>query len=647
MAFNGGNSNQTQNGFVEGTIMNNANAGQHSSVTQQPAAFGNQQWSWSGSEIGARYPHSMNMNMNQWERSDLPNMNHYGSMIPTSGVPIPGYAHAYAHAHATIIPPPPPPALPKIPYQPPLPTEDVIDLTQSPSPPRELAVTKTRHKQTTVSQKRNKKRNKRQRASLNRKQKKLAKKLELEQQENSHPVGQQTAPLQKQNEVVDLLDDTDNDDMDISDDSEEETERKNRIDMETSKSLSESDANCKMKALLHVDAARTLGEQGGDDNGTKYVSSAHILSASSIRQSRGDRTTTDTSSVRPSSRRIDARSPIESNELIEKRERLKRTLMRAELERAKAQLAILQMQKEEALKNAKALLFAAKLRKEGALKRNSSFLAEKYSKATKKISDVSQDDDLADISAFPMKSLLIINIGLQGTDDEFVRQRPIESITVFNRSNSNGLQESNDTSEISSEKNEVKVVPSNQAAKLRLDLELAKRRLQLAGLQKKRLEAKQKPAPVESHDLISKKTLTDQAEIILATSAKATVQDLLKRQQELRSNIKASREAQKELKNGQDISHLRQMIQKQQALLSHHGNALKNCTALLQQTKVSLEAEKEAYDQGEVRLRDLLQRKSSSERMVRNVSSKIMKLRRKRDKDAAGHNKGKGGDGSI
>jgi DNA-binding transcriptional MerR regulator len=89
------------------------------------------------------------------------------------------------------------------------------------------------------------------------------------------------------------------------------------------------------------------------------------------------------------------------------------------------------------------------------------------------------------------------------------------------------------------------------------------------------------------------------------------------------------------------------MIQSQQALLSQHGIAVKNCTELLQQTQFSFESELEANAQSQARLRDLLQRKASSEKMVRNVSSKIMKLRRKRDKDATRNMKGKGEDKST
>jgi hypothetical protein len=277
-------------------------------------------------------------------------------------------------------------------------------------------------------------------------------------------------------------------------------------------------------------------------------------------------------------------------------------------------------------------------------------LGEENPEAANKISRVSRSDDLADISAFSMKVLLIMNIGSRETDHESVRQVPIDSVSIFSQSSSiayTDLPEINDVGVIASEKPEAEVVVSNEVAMLRLNLELAKRRLKLAGLQKKRLEVNKKADPVESSDLISKEAIIDQAKNIAIEPAKATVQDLLKRQEELRSNIKASKEAQKELKDGQDISHLRQMIQSQRALLSQHGIAVKNCTELLQQTQFSFESELEANAQSQARLRDLLQRKASSEKMVRNVSSKIMKLRRKRDKDATRNMKGKGEDRST
>jgi|AntRauTorckE5430_2_1112549.scaffolds.fasta_scaffold00605_9 hypothetical protein len=476
----------------------------------------------------------------------------------------------------------------------------------------------------------------------------------MEQIEKSHRVGEEATSPQKLIEIIELLDDTDNDDMDISDDSED---MKLKGSYEWSDSDSDRDDDVKEKAdNLHlVDTSRALGGEGGDDNATKAVSAAQTLSISSRRQTRDDCAAADESFMKPSSIRSKARSPVESNSVIEKMERLKRTLMRAELRRAKSQLAILQMQKEEALKNAKMQLLAAKLRKEGALKRkahkqNSSFLGEENPEAANKISRVSRSDDLADISAFSMKALLIMNIGSREIDNESVRHVPIDSVSIFSQSSSmayTDLPEINDVRVIASEKAEAKVVVLNEVARLRLNLELAKRRLKLAGLQKKRLEVNKKPDPVELGDLISKEAIIEQAKTIAIEPAKATVQDLLLRQEELRSNIKASKEAQKELKDGQDISHLRQMIQSQQALLSQHGIAVKNCTELLQQTQFSFESELEANAQSQARLRDLLQRKASSEKMVRNVSSKIMKLRRKRDKDATRNMKGKGEDKST
>jgi hypothetical protein len=286
--------------------------------------------------------------------------------------------------------------------------------------------------------------------------------------------------------------------------------------------------------------------------------------------------------------------------------------------------------------------------------------------------DASRRGKLPNLSAFTMQSLRIMNIGSQGTDDELARHRSIESLSILRRSSSVVAVASStstsvpDTDDVKSSdisirdnnKNESNVLPSNRVAKLRLDLELAKRRLKLAGLQKKRLEVQRQPTPVpvDVADLSNKNPapvidlqvqtlpqpdpddstdlVIDLTEHLSAKPAKATMQDLLQKQQELLINIKASKEAHKELKDGQDISNLRQMIQKQQALLRQHGTTVTNCTESLQQCKTSLDSEKKAKTQSEATLQGLLQRKAQNENLMGNVSRKIMKLRRKREKAA-------------
>ena len=552
------------------------------------------------------------------------------------------------------------------------------------------------------------------------------------------------------------------DDMDISDESEGEMEhreleqgrgrergRADDMDISTSdsdrnvsgsisicKSSLDADINTDVPANPHMNTnssasattrtsataheTRALKAQNGDissgeDNATKDIPPAQPISASVS-----------------STRRISAIAPLPlpvpietqpqsqsiTNELqlqlLEKRERLKRALKKAlnksEIGRAKAQLAILQMQREEALKLAREQLLAAMQRKEGALKRklerrNSSTPNSNVSgsgsgnvslsgninvttdanprpakqRVIERPDDASRREKLPNLSAFTMQSLRIMNIGSQGTDDELVRHRSIESISILRRSSSvvavastasTGVPEADGvkSSEISicdnnNNNNESNVLSSNRVAKLKLDLELAKRRLKLAGLQKKRLEVQRHPTPVpvnvadlsnkdpapaidlqvqqlpqpdpvDSTDLLNKDPVIDLTEHFPAKPAMVTMQDLLKRQQELLSNIKASKEAHKELKDGQDISNLRQMIQKQQALLRQHGTTVTNCTESLQQCKTSLELEKKAKAQSEAILQDLLQRKAQNENMMGNVSRKIMKLRRKREKAA-------------
>ena len=112
------------------------------------------------------------------------------------------------------------------------------------------------------------------------------------------------------------------------------------------------------------------------------------------------------------------------------------------------------------------------------------------------------------------------------------------------------------------------------------------------------------------------------------------VQDLLKRQKELQESINASREAQKELKKEQDVSSLRKMINKQKVLLEYHGSQLRSCTSDMKKCKGKYEEEKTAKKQNETKLKDLIERKAITEKLVISVTNKIMSLRRQRERDS-------------
>jgi len=384
-----------------------------------------------------------------------------------------------------------------------------------------------------------------------------------------------------------------------------------------------------------------------------------------------------------------------SDILMKKRERMKRALKKAELEKAKTQLALAQLLKEEALKNAKEQLALAQQRKGEALEKAKAQLAlaqqrmEEALKANalqKKDTNVEdkvpvrvgrqngmssvgsgtnkrhhsrlQKDGLDDISAFTMKTLLLTNIGSYGSDEK-IHHRTAENHSddtspEGHRKRKSRCRNANSSDMGGADDDERKgkaqiVPPVSDAARLRLNLALAKRRLRLEELKNaksKRVKVTSEAAPVREEEN-SVGPVNEAIEMNIAVgdgilvnegnaTKRETFQDLLKRQEELRENINASREAQKVLKGDQEVSNLLEMIEKQRALLEYHGQNVRSCTTSLIDCKTSLVQENQGQAQSERRLKDLVQRKAATENMVRSVTKKIMRLRRRREKGNGG-----------
>lgn len=319
--------------------------------------------------------------------------------------------------------------------------------------------------------------------------------------------------------------------------------------------------------------------------------------------------------------------------LRDKRERLKLALRKEKLEKLKAQLALAQLRKEEVSKKVKLQQISSlrrdeisfkenTLQKEINVKEDALVLEDGFEKTEKQ---EGPKEVLSDVSAFRMKSLLITNIGSYGSKEE-----------IRYRATSN--PDSEDVWQISGKQNEgTSVPPTKNIMKLRLNLELAKNRLKLAELKKaktKILGEQQSKTIAEIDDQKTKEIEEDCASQEPPSSKVETVHDLLKRQEELRESISASKEAQKELKNEQSISSLREMIEKQKVLLQYHGSQLRSCTDSMRSCMTGLEQEKKDREKSDAKLQDSLQRKAVTEKMVRAVTRKIMKLRRRRERDS-------------
>jgi hypothetical protein len=211
-----------------------------------------------------------------------------------------------------------------------------------------------------------------------------------------------------------------------------------------------------------------------------------------------------------------------------------------------------------------------------------------------------QDDGKINVQAFTMKSLLISNIGSHPNE----RHRQLEPRGKGTISN----------------KREVLVtsaLPKNKADVLRLGLELAKRRLKLAELQKmKRLHStsvamcSNDPKKVTETESDLQKSQSDDLGGELSLSSRAEMKEV-------------------------DGSLLLGMIHKQQILLRQHKENLHIHTSSLQECQSLLEEEKKLRHETEKRLLDLMQRKDGTEKMVTSITKKIMRLRRRRNKDSS------------
>lgn len=315
---------------------------------------------------------------------------------------------------------------------------------------------------------------------------------------------------------------------------------------------------------------------------------------------------------------FDARS---TKNLQEKRERLKSALRKEKLEKLKAQLAQAQLRKEEALKRIR-LQNTSPVEQDGPpsdenMSEEDDHAEDPLAEAKNVETQKTMKPGLSDVTAYAMKSLVIKKIGSFGNNEERYRERLYHGSDEV-------LPNNRATDDI------IAAPSTDNSAKLRLNLELARNRLKLAELKR----AQTKIRGEQEIQAISNEN-TKETDKIEEPPAIQTLEGLLKRQEELRQSISASKEAQKEVKQEQSISNLREMIEKQKVLLEYHGSQLRSCSDAMRGCVVGLGQEKKAKETSDLKLQDLLQRKAVTEKMVKAVTKKIMRLRRLRERNIA------------
>ena len=238
-----------------------------------------------------------------------------------------------------------------------------------------------------------------------------------------------------------------------------------------------------------------------------------------------------------------------------------------------------------------------------------------------------KESNLPDITAFSMTSLVISNISASG-ETELVRPRAIESINILGPPRTSiGTNTSMELKVKEEPVAEIKTEDRSdvsRADKLKLELELAKRRLRLVELQRKRQKISE--TFEENESVTIKKESVSEGDKL----SRPSIEELLKKRQKLSDNIQASKITQQKKKEEHTVRQLRTMIAKQEKLLNQHKDAIKLCIIGIQDCRTTIENEKAVKEKAELQLRDLQQRRENTEKMMKDVSNNVMKLRSKR-----------------
>jgi hypothetical protein len=372
-------------------------------------------------------------------------------------------------------------------------------------------------------------------------------------------------------------------------------------------------------------------------------------------------------------------------ELNDKRVQLLKS--KAELEKAKAQLYIAQKKKEEALD--------AKLRQTGENRSENHGIEQSKAKLIEsiEIKQIVEDekvpsDRIQDIAAYRMKDLIISEIRSSGPQDKVYYDTKlnidVKMPFLTNRSDLDTIEpiktscNNDDRDPIKEEYIEVAVSdsPTRQSEKLKLDIELLKRRLHLKKLTKQKAEKlKSLQATTSNNEKLQssdssyvrspshvitgamevfdaqykdlsfdntasagdskKKALSDTCDAQiqgLDEDLKDKLHQLRKRHLQLKESIDTSKENNRELRFQTEVMRLNEMVQKQQRMMKFHGTKINESTAALAICSQNIKNEQELLSQSETNLELLMKKEQMMKNLLMSVTKKLVKSRRRREK---------------
>lgn len=297
------------------------------------------------------------------------------------------------------------------------------------------------------------------------------------------------------------------------------------------------------------------------------------------------------------------------NDILQKRDRLQLALNKIKLENAKAKLLAAQRQKEGALRS--------KLMKKLSSINETSLAAESTDSQDQNETDVINEGDhakhLPDVSGLRMPNLIISNIGEAGPEEN-IRPRGVDSLAV---------PVVNDDSR--SKQNE-KELPISKADKLRLNLELAKRRLKLEELRHQKIK---RSTTLKENDEVS--NCVENGENNAMVEAKLSVAEMRRKHAELTVKVNSSRQANLQRIAEKEVSDLRKLVDKQQQMLRYHVEQIKASTTALSEDRQQIVNENAGIEESKKTLASLQLRRVSTLETIQSVTKKLMKLRRQRE----------------
>ena len=302
---------------------------------------------------------------------------------------------------------------------------------------------------------------------------------------------------------------------------------------------------------------------------------------------------------------------------------------------AEKKLKLAMALKKVALQKARVKLLNAQKKREDSFKSQSSY-------CDGDINIQKQDD----INAFQIKSLLIKVVKSSVCNPE-----PTSSVKNFDELLSTSTP--NHDADMKEEKPTIR-----KAESLRLNLELAKRKLKLRELlnaKAKKVKCNSDQSSVSNEDISSTPLdnniqnveniscdyllpFQNTQEVHYPNQASEITErnniaaELRKKHVALKESIEQSKEANKGLRDDKEIKALKQMIEKQRQLLQSHGLKISSCNQLLEECGNEILVNKNLKMKSSEKVQELVKRKSTMEKMITSVSKKIIESRRRRSR---------------